>query len=130
MLRERGAFASTRWDGAIDVPVTTLDELIGRYGEPAFCKIDTEGHDLEVLHGLSRPLRALSFEYVPPAVDVPLACLDRLAQLGRYTFNWSWGESMHLRWADWVDADTLAGYLRGLPTQGNPGDVYARLRSA
>ena len=128
MRREREAFGRTRWDGAVEVPVTTLDELIARYGEPSFCKIDTEGHDLDVLRGLSRPLRALSFEYVPPAVDVPLACLERLAQLGIYEFNWSWGESMHLRWTEWVDPQTLVGYLRAYPAQGNPGDVYARLR--
>jgi FkbM family methyltransferase len=125
----REAFARTRWDGAVEVPVTTLDELIARYGEPSFCKIDTEGHDLEVLRGLSRPLRALSFEYVPPALDVALACLERLALLGTYEFNWSRGESMHLRWAEWVDAATVTGYLRAYPAQGNPGDVYARLRA-
>jgi FkbM family methyltransferase len=48
MLRERHAFARTRWDRSIEVPVTTLDQLIAVYGEPAFCKIDTEGYDLEV----------------------------------------------------------------------------------
>jgi len=43
MLRERHAFARTRWDRSIQVPVTTLDALIRQHGEPAFCKIDTGG---------------------------------------------------------------------------------------
>jgi hypothetical protein len=128
MLRERAGFARTRWGRSVVVPVTTLDALIGRYGRPAFCKIDVEGYDLEVLHGLSEPLPALSFEYVPPALDLVLACLDRLAELGPYAFNWSAGESMQWCWPTWVDAATLAAYLRDYPAQGNPGDVYARLR--
>jgi hypothetical protein len=109
------------------VPVTTLDLLIDRYGMPAFCKIDTEGYDLEVLRGLSKPLHALSFEYVPPALDLVELCLRRLSDLGAYEYNWSPGESMAMHWSGWVDARTLSDYLTAFPRQGNPGDVYARL---
>jgi len=128
MTRERQSFAGVRWGRSVVVPVLTLDDLIGRYGPPAFCKIDVEGYDLEVLRGLSKPLAALSFEYVPPALDLALACLDRLNQLGGYEFNWSWGESMRLHWPEWVTSETLTTYLAAFPRQGNPGDVYARLR--
>jgi FkbM family methyltransferase len=128
MRRRRRSFATVRWDRLVVVRVTTLDALIARYGEPVFCKIDVEGYDLEVLTGLSQPLRALSFEYVPPALDTALACLDRLRQLGPYEFNWSPGESMRLQLPDWVDARQVAALLRSLSDQANPGDVYARLR--
>ena len=104
-----------------------LDELIQEHGAPTFCKIDVEGFDLEVLTGLTQPLQALSFEYVPPALDLALACVERIDQLARYEFNWSAGESMRLHWPQWVDSRTLTAYLRTLPSQGNPGDVYARL---
>ena len=128
MLSGRDAFAQTRWDRSIHVPVTTLDQLIVEYGRPAFCKIDTEGYDLQVLQGLSDPLPALSFEYVPPALDLVQACIARLAELGSYTYNWSPGESMQLHWRDWVDDTTLLDYLGSLSRQSNPGDIYARLR--
>ena len=128
MRQRRRSFAGVRWDRSVVVPVTTLDALIARYGESAFCKIDVEGYDREVLTGLSRPLRALSFEYVPPALDTALDCLERLCELGPYEFNWSPGESMRLELADWVDAGQLAALLRSLPDQANPGDVYARLK--
>jgi FkbM family methyltransferase len=128
MRHGRRSFATVRWDRSVVVPVTTLDALIARYGEPAFCKIDVEGYDLEVLRGLSQPLPALSFEYVPPALDTALACLDRLCQLGPYEFNWSPGESMRLQLPDWVASRQMASLLRSLPDQANPGDVYARLR--
>src|SRR5919205_177393 len=94
MLRERHAFARTRWGHSVLVPVTTLDALIAEYGRPAFCKIDVEGYDFEVLQGLSQPLPALSFEYVPPALDLALGCVEHLGSLARYEFNWSPGESM------------------------------------
>jgi FkbM family methyltransferase len=123
----RQNFARVEWERSVVVPVTTLDALIAEYGEPAFCKIDVEGYDLEVLRGLSRPVRALSFEYVPPGLDQVLACLNRLTELGNYEFNWSPGESMRLWWSEWVDATELTGLLQAIPAQANPGDVYARL---
>ncbi len=58
-------FAGVAWEEEIGVEVTTLDALIARFGPPAFCKIDIEGYEGEALAGLTQPLRALSFEFVP-----------------------------------------------------------------
>ena len=80
-------FAKMRWDHGIPVRVATLDALIARYDAPAFCKIDVEGAELDVLYGLSYPLNALSFEYIPAAVDIALACIERLSDLGRYEYT-------------------------------------------
>ena len=74
-------FSGVRWDRTIPMRVATLDELIARYGLPVFCKIDVEGAEFDVLRGLSYPLKALSFEYVPAAVDVAVTCVGRLADL-------------------------------------------------
>ena len=130
VTQERPGFLGVRWNRTVPVAVTTLDALIARHGEPAFCKIDVEGFDLEVLSGLSRPLRALSFECVPPAADLALACMDRLLVLGNYEFNFSYGESMRLHGPTWTSRDGLAPLLRSLPADGACGDVYARLRAA
>ena len=130
MPRIRPSFARTSWDRRVVVPVTTLDALIAEHGVPAFCKIDVEGYDLAVLQGLSQPLAALSFEYIPPAWDLAIACMDRLTQLGPYTFNWSAGESMELALSGWVSAAELGERLQALPADSFPGDVYARLDRA
>lgn len=127
---ERPGFVGVRWNRTVPVAVTTLDALIARYDQPAFCKIDVEGFDLEVLSGLSRPLKALSFEYVPPTLDLALACLDRLLALGRYEFNFSYGESMRMHAPVWVGRAGLEPVLRSLPADGPCGDVYARLVAA
>lgn len=121
------SFQRTRWNRSVVVPVTTLDALIDSHGVPVFTKIDVEGYDLAVLEGLSRPVPALSFEYIPPAWDLALACLNRLCALGPYSFNWSSGETMRFALPDWVAATELAEVLRALPADAMPGDVYARI---
>lgn len=120
------AFASVRWEQADVVNVTTLDVLITQYGEPVFCKIDVEGYELEVLRGLSRPVRALSFEYIPSAKMLTLACLDRLQQLGDYAFNWSMGEQHRWQMPHWVTGDTMRTVVEQLASDANSGDIYAR----
>jgi FkbM family methyltransferase len=125
-------FARVKWDRAVEVEVTTLDQLIDAHGEPAFCKIDVEGFEGEVLAGLSRPLRALSFEYLPPAHDAALAALGQIEKLGAaaggYLYNYSPIETM--RWAsdDWLDAAGLSRLLDRYRPLGRSGDVYARRR--
>jgi hypothetical protein len=101
--------------------------LISEHGEPAFCKVDVEGFELEVLQGLSRPLRALSFEYLPPAHDLALAAIDRLQQLGEYRYNYSPIETMRFASDEWLDAARLTAELERRRPLGRSGDVYARI---
>jgi FkbM family methyltransferase len=120
-------FAHVRWNRRIDIETTTLDHLIERFGVPAFIKIDVEGSEPAVLAGLGRPVPALSFEYLPRALQEVQASLARLLALGRYRFNWSIGESSRLASDEWLDASDVLAALRTPAAQRRPGDVYARL---
>jgi FkbM family methyltransferase len=125
-VQQAGSFAAVRWEGAVTVKVTTLDDLIARYGEPKFCKIDVEGFELEVLRGLSQPLTALSFEYIGAATDLAIGCVERLAALGDYAFNWSPGEQHRWHALRWLTAGETLQWLAGLHADSGSGDIYAR----
>ena len=47
---------------SLDVSILTIDCLIEEYGTPDYIKIDVEGHELEVVRGLTRPVPLVSFE--------------------------------------------------------------------
>ena len=127
-VQENRRFAGVRWEEEVSVTVTTLDALIAEYGTPAFCKIDVEGAELDVLQGLSQALPALSFEYIPAMIETALGCIDRIGQLGPYEYNWRVSEFPRLRSRVWLSSQEMIATLREIPKDSNSGDVYARLK--
>lgn len=122
-------FGRVRWDRAVEVEMTTLDDMIMNYGEPAFVKIDVEGLEVDVLRGLSRPVAALSFEYLPPAHDAALEALSLVDRLGDYEYNYSPVETVRFAADRWLGAAELVDLLGRMRPRGRSGDVYARLVS-
>lgn len=126
-VRQDERFAWVEWDRQVRVHISTLDGLIKEHGEPAFCKIDVEGYDLQVLLGLSHPIRHLSFEYIRPAMKKSLACIDQLELLGRYIYNFTVGEGLQFVNPNWMHAAQMKNTLKNLPKSYASGDIYARL---
>jgi FkbM family methyltransferase len=130
VARHNAGFARVRWDEHAWVEMTTLDELIARYGEPAFCKIDVEGFEREVLAGLSRPIRTLSLEFVHGALGSACACLERLQQLGDYEFNATAAEGRAMLWGEWLSDVAVRHWLEEGADGLASGDLHARLQGA
>lgn len=112
------------WPKSLEVPVTTLDVLIGEHGVPSFIKLDIEGFEAEALAGLSHRIAALSFEFTTIQRAVALTALERCAALGYTHFCTAIGESQRL--GEWLSAAEVANWLTTLPHEANSGDIYAR----
>jgi FkbM family methyltransferase len=126
-VRQSGRFSSHNWASRISVPANTLDALIEKYGEPVFCKIDVEGSEFEVLQGLSRPIRAVSLEFVTERIDASLRCIDYLSKLGVAKFNYCIGETFSFSLPEWVDSSRMKEILQRMEKKiENYGEFYVR----
>ena len=126
-VRDAEGFRHVRWDRKVEVGVTTLDALIAEFGAPVFCKIDVEGMEAEILHGLSTPLYLVACEYLPAALPVAQTCLDLLSRLGTYRFNLAVGEQRSFALSEWLEVEAFGSALRVAAAGGRSGDVYAHL---
>lgn len=122
--QQEPGFAGVEWNDVVEVETTTLDALIASHGVPVFIKLDIEGGEAAALAGLSQPVRVVSFEFLPQALEAARACAARLDVLGRYRYNWTAAESHRLASAEWLTAEVLVG---ALAAETRHGDVYARL---
>lgn len=124
------------WEGkqiaTYNVPVVTLDAAIQRFGSPAFCKIDVEGWELEVLKGLSQPIPLISIEFHLNDRDLKktLTCLERLLHLGMGDVNITPAEDASFLFPEWVPLEKfIAGFPGALHqslSRHHYGDIFIR----
>ncbi len=121
-------FKKQNWEKKIEVSVTTLDDLIKKYGKPDFCKIDVEGYELEVLKGLTTSIKILSFEYtIPELMNNAIECINYLKSLGNISCNYSAGELLKFGLSEWVNPEEFIKLFKNLPSQGIiDGDIYIK----
>ncbi len=109
------------------IKLTTLENIIAKYGLPYFCKIDVEGFEPEVLNGLQSKISCLNFEFHGNLFGLIIKCLNRLDKLGYKSFNYVKGES-NFKLKNWVARDSLINILEN-KIKINPaywGDIYAK----
>jgi FkbM family methyltransferase len=124
-----GRFASDAFTRESEIKTTTFDSLIAVFGSPRFCKIDVEGFEHVVLSGLTQPVQSLSMEFTPEHKASSDACIERLASLGPYEFNFAVGEEFSLHQEKWLPREAFRSvfddFVRREPRVF--GDLYARL---
>ncbi|MEO0676087.1 MAG: FkbM family methyltransferase [Pseudomonadota bacterium] len=119
-------FGHVRWDGAQEVQVVTLDDLIAQFGPPHYIKIDVEGGEAEVLAGLSHAVPLISVEYLPAFPTLSQRLVDLLADAGNDRFNVVRGESGRFLWPDWRDRTATKSWLAAESQDATSGDLFAR----
>lgn len=123
-MSEEEIFSKYDWNKTKKVPVTTLDQLINTFGMPKFCKIDVEGFELEVLKGLTQPIKYLSFEFQRLFLANLANCINHIESLGSVVFNYSIAESMEFVLPQWISADELYKEIESVKDNSFWGDVY------
>lgn len=117
------------WDVQTTIQTNTLDQLIEQYGLPAFCKIDTEGYELQVLNGLSKAIPLICFEVISVQKESVEPCISHIGTLGDYEYNWSVAESLRFQLPHWVGAEQMLQTISQHPSPLFSGDIYARRKS-
>ena len=129
-VQASGRFAAGyHWETKQLVPVTTLDRLIDKWGAPAFIKIDVEGSEYQVLKGLTRPVHALSIEFVPERLSPTFQAFEHLNRLGPIQLNYCLGENLSFCSPRWLGVEEMAGTLSRVDP-ASFGDVYIRFTEA
>lgn len=121
-VQNSGRFDGARWLKQKRVQAKTLDQLIAKYGIPEFIKIDVEGGEIDVLRGLSHPVRALSFELTPEMCSNSIECIKRLDGTTKYKYNFSIGDSGSLVFNQWKSPSEISTFLSA---NNQWGDIYA-----
>jgi FkbM family methyltransferase len=108
------------------VPIVTLDAAIACFGLPDYCKIDVEGWELEVLNGLSQPIKLISFEFHLGEKDVRYArsCLERLTRFGPSELNITPAETSTFLFEKWIPVDAFLSQFPGNVIKSLPGNLY------
>jgi len=117
------------WKRELTVPAVTLDALIQRYGTPDYIKIDVEGHEEQVLAGLSILPPLLSFEFNRLMLGPVLRILKSTPFNGS-SFNYTLIDPIKFESKSWVAQDQLIAMLLGLHERAGLGDIFVRRNSA
>lgn len=118
-LRKDWPFLSS--DEIQDIKVTTLDQLIAKFGLPKLLKIDVEGFELEVVKGLSYAIPIIYFEMHGHEINLAKAFLERLSEIGSIkSINIVTADNSRWYFDDWVKYENFFARLpEPLPIRAN-----------
>jgi FkbM family methyltransferase len=118
--------------GSVEIQVETLDQQISEFGMPAYCKIDVEGWEIEVVSGLSNPIPLISFEYHESPTETAQAfeVLKQIQLIGDYKCNIRLAGSHSFALNDFIalsDFISLFPNNLGIVKKSSYGDIFCKL---
>ncbi|PQJ79350.1 FkbM family methyltransferase [Polaribacter porphyrae] len=116
-----------KWKNGEKVIVKKLDTLIDEFGLPNFCKIDTEGFELEILSNLSHKIPKIEFEFNEAFIDETLLTLDSIDKLGNYKFNFILNETPKFINKNWSSISEIKEQIINLKKEKLHGNLFAKL---
>ncbi len=106
-----GRFSNLKWTGKTQIKITTLDNLIKKFGNPQYIKIDVEGYEFSVLKGLTKKSGIISFEITSEFFSEAIKCLNYLKNLSYNSFTFSIGEKKKF-FCDWSDHKNIINLIK------------------
>lgn len=96
-------------------------------GVPDFLKVDVEGFEVKVFHGLTKPVPFICFECSTPVIENCITIVEYLKNITNYEFNFVTGEKTTFDFPDWIDSISMIEYLK-VKGINQYGDVYAKIK--
>lgn len=116
-----------QWKNNEEAIVKKLDTLIDEFGLPNFCKIDTEGFELEILANLTYKIPIIEFEFNEGFIKETLLSLDALDNLGNYEFNFMLNEHPKFINKNWSAISVIKKQINELHKKKLHGNLFAKL---
>ena len=125
-MSEFGKHGVLQWKDKEMVTTVTINDLITKYGEPRFCKIDTEGYEWNIIAELNKRIPFIEFEYTPVFLNDTMECIKHISKLGATNFNFTKYEQPQLVLPGWVNAEEIIRELAIVDRKIIHGNVFAR----
>ena len=122
-------FTDYSWNLKREVRTDTLDNVIKKYGNPSFIKIDVEGYELNVLKGLTSPVKYISIEFNPELCENTIDCINYTDNLNsnNTVFNYGYRNEEYFKYENWISKDEIIEYLKSVNDfKYEFGDVYCK----
>ena len=121
-------YKDQEWNKGIMIEQITLDSIIDKFGNPAFIKIDVEGYESEVIKGLNKETKLISFEYtVPEQIAKAIECIKHIKNINKSVeCNYSLGESMKFQLENWTSDTGMINLIQDEKFPTDVGDIYIR----
>ncbi|HLP62929.1 FkbM family methyltransferase [Flavobacterium sp.] len=113
------------WNKKETVTMQTLNSAIEKHGIPFFCKIDTEGYELNILSSLRYSIPIIEFEFTEAFYENTLKIIDLLAS-EKTTFNFILNEHLEFKLQEWVSSEELKSTIAALPRKKLHGNIFIK----
>ena len=132
-LNDRRFFEKEETTIKQEVEISTLDNLMQKYGNPHYCKIATVGYELEIIKGLSSSIPFLSITCnLPYHIEKTKECVNLIGKLGDYEYNYLYSTVNNgFESKSWQSLNQMTDTLSGMVQikHSNYIEIFARLKN-
>ncbi|MFP4522535.1 MAG: FkbM family methyltransferase [Fibrobacterota bacterium] len=125
--RNNGRFKKLSFSESQEISLITWQNLAEKYGVPFYAKIDTEGHEYDVIKGIIDAPAMLSFEFTEEFKERGAEIIVMLEKKGFIAYNICPGDQSRFLFDNWKTGEAAAEYLKSGEWPFDCGEVFAAL---